>query len=241
MCTVTYIPLGIDHFLITSNRDEQPARSSKELVSLKKDEKTILFPKDAKAGGTWIAAASSGQCVCLLNGAFVKHKHQPPYKRSRGIMVLDYFSFENTAAFLHQYDFEDMEPFTMIIRDGNKLTELRFDGYNLSVAPLKREQSYIWSSATLYDQPAQEKRQQWFNDWKIRNLTPEKNAILDFHRNAGDGDPGNDVVMNRNNVVQTVSITCFEIVPSAIYLDFFDLLSKQNKSEYLEIRSKLPL
>ncbi|MEM9052628.1 MAG: hypothetical protein AAGC47_11290, partial [Bacteroidota bacterium] len=31
--------------------------------------------------------------------------------------------------------------------------------------------------------------------------------LLDFHLNGGDGDPENDMVMNRNNMVRTVSVS----------------------------------
>ena len=55
MCTVTYIPTP-EGCIITSNRDEKITReralSPQEYLI---DGKKIIFPKDPKAGGTWVA------------------------------------------------------------------------------------------------------------------------------------------------------------------------------------------
>ena len=106
MCTVTYIPQPGGHFVLTSNRDENAARSPQSLDSEVIGAAKLLFPRDTGAGGTWIAASDSNRVVCLLNGAFVKHQHQPPYKRSRGTMVLDFFRFATAESFFENYDFE---------------------------------------------------------------------------------------------------------------------------------------
>ena len=83
MCTVTYIPQSEDSFILTSNRDEMPKRSAIGLVELELANKKVLFPRDPKANGTWIASSSTHQLVCLLNGAFVKHKHKPPPQKTQ--------------------------------------------------------------------------------------------------------------------------------------------------------------
>ena len=54
--------------------------------------KNIIFPKDAKAGGTWFAASESGTILVLLNGAKEKHQVQLSYRKSRGQIVLDIIS-----------------------------------------------------------------------------------------------------------------------------------------------------
>ncbi|MFM8371345.1 MAG: NRDE family protein, partial [Bacteroidota bacterium] len=99
MCTVTYIP-NRSGFTLTHNRDEAPSRSS---VSISQNDEgpdgQIVYPRDSKAGGTWFAVSESGKTVCLLNGAFVRHHHNPPYKRSRGLMVLDFFNYDDPDRF----------------------------------------------------------------------------------------------------------------------------------------------
>ncbi|HAD11338.1 MAG TPA: hypothetical protein DCF33_02760, partial [Saprospirales bacterium] len=111
MCTVTYLPLS-NGFILTHNRDEAPARSPKSIV--REGSPAILFPRDTHAGGTWIACSQSGRTACLLNGAFVLHRRQPPYRRSRGLLLLDFFDWKNADDFFAEYDLHNIEPFTFL-------------------------------------------------------------------------------------------------------------------------------
>jgi uncharacterized protein with NRDE domain len=150
MCTVTFIPQEKNGFILSSNRDVNAERSPQSISQIRQNGKTLTFPRDVTAGGTWIAFSDSDQMVCLLNGAFENHKHNPPYRRSRGLMVLDYFDFPTTEDFIAQYDFEGIEPFTFIIYDNGNLHELRWDEQQLHHTPLSTSGYYIWSSSTLY-------------------------------------------------------------------------------------------
>ena len=236
MCTVTYIPKDSRGFILTSNRDEQASRSAKKLIRRKELHQEIIFPQDAKAGGTWIAISSNDKMVCLLNGAFVKHKHQPPYRRSRGLMVLDFFTYLDANTFFAKYEFQGMEPFTMIIYDQGKLIEARWNEEKLHFSTLDIHKSYIWSSATLYSEEVKSKREQWFEHWK--NTTPiiDKENILDFHYHAGDGNPYNDVIMNRNGIVQTVSITSIEKGEQFLKMDYQDLLDGNKLQDEIKLK-----
>ena len=98
--------------MLTSNRDENAARSPQHLDREEIGPKgasgaRLVFPRDTAAGGTWIAASDSNRVVCLLNGAFEKHHHRPPYRRSRGLMVLDFFRFATSVAFFEKYNFKN--------------------------------------------------------------------------------------------------------------------------------------
>ena len=75
--------------------------------------KEILFPKDTTGGGTWIAV-SHQRITCLLNGAFKPHVPIMPYRKSRGLIVLDSFLFNSIDSFSKDYDLQNIEPFTMI-------------------------------------------------------------------------------------------------------------------------------
>jgi len=150
MCTVTYIPIGENKFIFTSNRDEAPKRSATGMIEKKLDAKSLLFPQDAKAKGTWISISNKNQLVCILNGAFIKHKHRPPYRLSRGIMALDFFNYPTATDFFEKFDFEGIEPFTMIIFDDGKLYEFRWDEKEKHIVQLDILKQYIWSSCTLY-------------------------------------------------------------------------------------------
>src|SRR5215213_8721662 len=115
MCTVTFIPSG-DGIYITSNRDEKYLR--KPAIATEKyhhRDGTILYPKDADAGGSWIAMKDNGDAAVLLNGAFEKHIPSPPYKKSRGLVFVDMVSDDIVVRkFLH-YDLNKIEPFTLIV------------------------------------------------------------------------------------------------------------------------------
>ena len=207
MCTVTYIPSHEGNFIFTSNRDEAPKRSATEMVREDMAGKEVLFPRDAKAKGTWIAISNTNQLVCILNGAFIKHKHQPPYKLSRGIMALQFFTYKNAKAFFERFDFEGMEPFTMAIFDNGDLYELRWDEKEKHIKELDPLDTHLWASCTLYADEWQIKRRQWFQDWKEKYSVVNQANVLDFHRNAGEGNARFDVVMNYQDIVRTTSIT----------------------------------
>lgn len=217
--------------MLTSNRDENAARSPQNISTQFLRDQKLAFPRDTQAGGTWIAASSADRTVCLLNGAFEQHRRRPPYKRSRGLMVLDYFEHSNTRHFLDGYDFPGMEPFTMIIIEKGDLFELRWDGGLRHIRQLDPRGFYIWSSATLYEEAVKEKRQQWFREWLDGRRDFSREAALAFHRYAGDGDSWNDVVMNRDGLVQTVSITSIVKEAGAIEMHYHDLINEQVKQE----------
>ncbi|HWZ21081.1 MAG TPA: NRDE family protein, partial [Cytophagaceae bacterium] len=87
MCTVTYLPKPNGEYILTSSRDEKivrPAAAVPQCYTI--GGKSIVFPKDPTAGGSWIAYAGE-KTVCLLNGGFKKHISNPPYKKSRGLVV----------------------------------------------------------------------------------------------------------------------------------------------------------
>ncbi|RMG77232.1 MAG: hypothetical protein D6714_20110 [Bacteroidetes bacterium] len=228
MCTVTYIPQN-NGFLLTSNRDENAARSPQNLSRIQQNGATLLFPRDTTAGGTWIAVSDTEKMVCLLNGAFVKHKHRPPYKRSRGIMVLDFFKFPKAENFFDEYDFEGMEPFTTVLFDRGNLFEFRWDEKNKHIRQLDPNQKYIWSSCTLYPPDIQAKRKAWFDQWIQNTADFSRETVLDFHQNGGEKDAWNGFVMNRMGLVQTVSITSIQKTAAGFDMKYLDLIRKETK------------
>lgn len=237
MCTVTYLPNGRSDFMLSSNRDEAPQRAAHGIQR----RNGLLYPQDAGAGGTWIAASEQGKAAVLLNGAFELHERRPPYRLSRGLMVLQYFDFADAGAFIAQFDFQGLEPFTLILRDRGELHEIRWDAQRLHHRPLDPEVPHIWASATLYAPEFQEKRRQWFADWLRNTPMPRQDDILHWHRTAGEGDPWNDVVMNRNGMVQTVSITSISFAGDEAGMVFYDLLEGQMQREFVQLQWKTVL
>ena len=208
MCTLTYIP-NPKEIIITSNRDEHISRGNSSFPITKSiNNKNIYFPQDPKAGGTWIAADDNGIITVLLNGAFKKHKHSPPYRLSRGIILLDSFEYANLEAFSKQYVLDQIEPFTMVqfqIKTRN-VCEMRWDGESTHYKNLDSSIPHIWSSTSLYSTEVRLERRHWFSEWiQNGNLDPQK--MLEFHQFGGKGNTYNGITMHRDNGVQTVSIT----------------------------------
>ncbi|OEK05776.1 NRDE family protein [Roseivirga misakiensis] len=231
MCTVTFLPKGKTGYVLTSNRDETPKRAALAPQGYSIGNTTVYFPKDPLAGGTWIATDKKRFTLCLLNGGFEKHKHQPPYRLSRGQMVLQFFETNNLESFQSQFEFEGMEPFTLVIveskQDACKLDQLVWDGHQLHAKSLDQNQNHIWSSSTLYPEPVRAERSSWFSLWVEERKDFLQDEIMLFHKSGGKGDAWNDFVMNRDEVVKTVSITSIEKTDNDFNLIYEDLIKEK--------------
>ncbi len=206
MCTVSFIPTA-DSFFITSNRDESPDRHSTGLSSSHAhDTPHVYFPLDEASGGSWIALADTGRAVCLLNGAYEAFIPNPPYCLSRGQVVMDAVRTNDINTFIDSYHLEGIAPFTLLAFEEKGFYELVWDGNQRYIRSLSKERPLIWSSATLYPEDVRVKRKKLFEDWIEHQETYDREQILQFHQMAN-GDPENDFVMNRNDVVRTLSIT----------------------------------
>lgn len=226
MCTVTYLPLYGKGFILTSSRDEKAIRPPAQCPQLRiLSGQDVYFPQDPQGKGTWMAT-SRQTTLCLLNGAFIPHTPQPPYKHSRGLVILHFFEFESLDAFLDQYDFQGIEPFTLIIVEENRLVELRWTGKKLITHEKDSHKPAIWSSVTLYSSEVIAKRTHWFRDWLRGRVTSSVEDIRRFHQTAGDGDGENDLRMNRGNQLYTVSLTSIRKDPQQVEIFYEDLLTQ---------------
>jgi hypothetical protein len=230
MCVLTYIPTLRQGFILTNNRDEALVRP--KAIPPKKyiiNGKAVYFPKDAQAGGTWLAT-SNDFTLCLLNGAFEKHKHNPPYKQSRGQVILDFFKYETVDDFIGSYTFEGIENFTLIVvhtKDNLQLCEFRWDGRELYYSSKNPNEAHIWSSSTLYPAEIRVEREKWFSDFRKQNPNASNKQVIDFHLHGGTGDIHNDMRINRNDELVTQCV--FQVMKENAYLSFsfHDLLSEQ--------------
>lgn len=206
MCTVTFVKTS-EGFCITSNRDENTNRP--KAFPPKEYEingKKITFPKDALAGGSWIAI-DDNQIIVLLNGAKEKHEHQPPYRKSRGIILLDLFEGNSVLENWNKINLENIEPFTLVYFNRSKLYQLQWNAIEKNQLQLDTEKPHIWSSSTLYTKEKREIRQQWFNDFlkEEKEITPEK--IVGFHQFTHPENKDFGLKIDRNNQMKTISIT----------------------------------
>lgn len=233
MCTVTFIP-SPEKIFFTSNRDEKSLRSDAippatyELTSGK-----IIFPKDTDAGGTWIAAHENGNAIVLLNGALQRHIPAPPYRKSRGLILIDLIDNITPYNSFRAVNLNNIEPFTAILWDDNHLFECRWDGKQKHSYQLDGTKPHIWSSVTLYDDKVISKRTEWFKKWLKSNVNPSQENILNFHQFTGDGDSSNDLRMDRDGEVFTVSITSLTMDDDFAHIHYVDL--KNNKTFLKEL------
>jgi len=227
MCTVTYLPAG-KGFYLTSNRDERHTRvpAAKPIVHNVNGTK-LIFPKDGTALGTWIAMKQNGDAACLLNGAFEAHVPQPPYRLSRGLILLDIATNPDLCQAFDTMDLHQVEPFTLVIVQHHHLYECRWDGSQKFLMQLNEHQPYIWSSSTLYPLATRLRRKQWFEVWQNTIDNPSQTDVINFHLQTGDGDTHNDLVMNRHNEVATVSITGIFVNGATANMQYFDLINNE--------------
>ena len=94
-----------------------------------------------------------------------------------------------------------------LIIDKNEFVEVIWDGTTIYSTQLDATQRHFWSSVTLYPPNIRDQRTELFNKWYIHDEKHTQEAILAFHQYGGTGDHANDFVMNRNEIVKTLSIT----------------------------------
>jgi len=212
MCTLTYLPKLGGGFTLTSSRDESPARAAAHAPQRYVSPSGVLalYAKDPLADGTWLLSSDQGLTLCLLNGGFVKHTAAGPYRHSRGLVPLHYLAYAHAQAFVRDYPFTGLEPFTLIVLDEDRpaeITQITWDGAQVYTKLLPATEACIWSSATLYPPAMQAWRQRLFANW-LQGTPAESThtAIIDFHLFAGQADPENAIRMHRQHV-ETVSIT----------------------------------
>ena len=227
MCTVTFIPTKQRIFL-TSNRDEKNVRTSAVYPAVYEfSSGKIMFPKDADAGGTWIAVHENGNAIVLLNGGLIKHIPTPPYRKSRGLIVLDLADTDEPYQVFARIDLDGIEPFTAIIWEHGTLHECVWDGSGKYTKRPDPSLPHIWSSVTLYTPEVIAKREGWFVDWLNKNPSPSQDDILGFHQFTGDGDKYNDLRMNRDGETFTVSITSLSLERTNTVVRYLDLKNNQ--------------
>ncbi|MFV8443017.1 NRDE family protein [Flavobacterium sp. LB2P44] len=227
MCTVSFVATN-GKIIITSNRDEKTIRPSAiPPKNYTVNGKNLIFPKDPKAGGTWFVANADGTILVLLNGADEKHEVKLPYRKSRGLIVLEMISSISPKDFWTEIDLENIEPFTLVLFQNNALFQLRWNGKEKTTILLDVHQNHIWSSSTLYPSAIREKRVNWFHTFMDDNFQVSESKMYDFHRYTEKGNDENGLVINRNDEMKTLSITQSVIEKNKVAILHYDLIAQQ--------------
>jgi len=242
MCTVSYFPISTHEFVLTSNRDVPKVRALAAFPEIRSEHgKTFMAPIDQDAHGTWIFTTPSGITACLLNGAFEKHRYTPPYRKSRGHVVLDVLKYFSVNAFVENIVLESIEPFTLILIDSKEANQelytLVWDGVEKHFKKHNPTQPHIWASSTLYTATQKKWVSNSFEEYsKKLHLKNLSNDLQSFH---WCGMPKNDPKMIRinNNSHQTVSTTQVVRQNGKVVMHYFDLI--QNLESTLHFRNEL--
>jgi uncharacterized protein with NRDE domain len=234
MCLLTYIPYANGGFVVTSNRDEHINRKRALAPKrLKVADKELICPIDPVSKGTWIGT-SSCYTVVLLNGGLEKHIATPPYKMSRGQVVLECIKYNKPIEFYEQFDFSGFEPFTLVIFYNNQqspILEIVWTGTEKIKTEIDNTQTRIWSSSTLYNREARQKREAWFTDFLTENKDEiSADDLLELHHCGGSTDKENGFLMARENGIRTVSMTQIELKENTKMIQYNDLVQGISKS-----------
>lgn len=205
MCTVSFYK-SETQTIITSNRDEHYSRPRALPPQVyETGHHRLIYCKDALAKGTWMALRNDGTVVVLLNGAFERHRLNPPYKKSRGQMLLDIINEKNYLQKIREYDFTAIEPFTLILYGNQHLHQCIWNGSQLFLEEKNSQEPSIWSSVTLYDTESRNKKKEAFQQLLQSKSMLQQEDILQFHHSTQDSDNG--FIINRNNQLLTFSVT----------------------------------
>lgn len=230
MCTVSFAAVN-GKVIITSNRDEKTYRPNAiEPQNYLVNNKKLIFPKDKKAGGTWYAVKENATVLVLLNGAEEKHQLKESYRKSRGLIVLDLISSESVMAEWQVIDLENIEPFTLVLFENEKLYQLRWDEVEKSGIELDTNQCHIWSSSTLYSKEIREKRANWFYTFLEAKPKIDEEALFHFHRYTESENNEHGLVINRNETLKTLSITQTVVEKNKVEIRYADLIAERNFS-----------
>lgn len=240
MCTVTYIPTSTG-FYFTSSRDEKASRDTLSPALYVNDGIQLVYPKDALAGGTWIASSLDGKTACLLNGAFVNHVKKESYSRSRGLILLESFKYSDANELYNSIDLENVEPFTLLLLDYssgnlNSFNEFRWDGEHKHLKKLDTVTPQIWSSATLYNPIVQQKREGLFNQWINKHIDFVDAMILDFHNRKHGLASSEDLLMKGEGDLMTLSISQIHFNEGEALFNYHDII--QNKLHTVKLKQK---
>ena len=227
MCTVTFLPLEDQGFILTSNRDELVGRKTLPPQKYTENNVEMLYPKDTAAGGTWIGVSEKNRLICVLNGGFEKHIRQVPYGKSRGLISKELLQKDAIQPAIDMLELNDVEPFTMVIIDWNEndysLFELVWDGTSKHFKRLEKAPN-IWSSSTLYTRENAAMRADWFYDWvKVNNFSQQD--ILSFHH-LEKGDREQAILMKRS-YIETVSVSSVQKTKKGLDFSYEDLIENQ--------------
>lgn len=233
MCTLTYLPLN-DGCVWTSNRDEMADRPTIVPKVYERHGRRLIFPKDGRSGGSWIAVSERGSMRFILNGAFEQYYPYKSYPKSRGVVLLESFDNCDIETFWTEVDLSEVESFTLVAMDADRdhtIYELIWDEKQKYLTKMDPADHHIWSSATLYSPEMRADRKSWFEHWLGERGFHSREDILAFHKHPHSPDSKANLIMKRDNGVRTLSISQIVWREGDMRFDHYDLM--KDEAHYL--------
>ncbi|MFD2433529.1 hypothetical protein ACFSO9_08220 [Mesonia maritima] len=133
------------------------------------------------------------------------------------------------------YNFEGIEPFTMIMivwKAGLEVYELIWDETKVYFNKLENE-PHIWSASMTYDEEMKKAREEWFKDFLEEKSTEveDPDVMWDFHQNTKKEDKNLGLIIDRG-LLKTTSITQLIYSENRVEMRYRDLLKNKDYKEY---------
>ena len=213
--------------------------TSRDIQQKSYEGQRIFYPKDLEANGSWMAYSDKNVAACLLNGGERSYNRKSKYRKSRGLVVLESFEFDSPYDFYKEYDFSDIETFTLIVKSSESLSAIIHDEDSTVFREIDPTKPGIWSSTTLYTKEVRDKREKWFQNWLNTGPNFEADNVKRFHQSAGEGDSENDLIMSRWGILKTVSITQIANIEEQSQMRYWDFVGQAEDAIQLKLNNEL--
>lgn len=205
---LSYIPLDNGRFILTQSRDETIMRpTAAPPIKKRLGDVDVVFPVDPKGRGTWIGVSSAGNAAALLNGGGEQHKHQPPYRHSRGLIIPEFLKATDFASFYRSFDFDGLEPFTMITFENRKIFEIVKSEEEVKVTEHDASKPLFRLSYQLFPETSINERSLEFYRWYYKRKVVTAEQVFDYHAFRTYELPHIKKYDTGEHILKTVSIT----------------------------------
>lgn len=224
MCIISLV-LSESKAILSFNRDEDNQRPFSDPEY--QNGGSVFCPLDLVSGGTWIGANQTN-IMCIQNGADTKHIRNPPYDKSRGLILLELLMKKDRDEVFAQLKNLKIEPFSIFnFNLDNQNSEIViYDGKELKIKHPEKQALFIRCSATLYSPQLSNLISKTF----FNNGSFAEDDVLNFHTDYRIGGSKNNFLSRP----ATSSITQFVLEKNKLSCRFINLISK--KQSHYDLR-----
>jgi hypothetical protein len=240
MCTVSCFPWLAPAFegdapvrlRVVFSRDELRARlPAFPPLDVVRGARRVLMPRDADAGGTWIAVNDAGVVFTLLN-LYSGHNERPAHRvgsprlRTRGTVIEHLVEAITASQALERMDAIDADavrPFRVLACDRiGSVMEAVWDGASISRSLRSLDVPLMRTSSSLGDAVVIRPRRALFHTLLRESRRPTAATQDAFHHHYWPGARELSVRMSRPDA-RTVSITTVEVRDSGVRMLYHEL------------------